>query len=464
MSTSTRRGVRVRWFRVRTLRARVTVVAGLGITVAVVLGLVLLFLLQRHSIRADVDGQLRTYATQIEQAGATGAFPDPLPQSTLDVNAEAQVIGNDGRVRAASRPLAGVGATYLAPDGTTPVRQHAADGLVPADVRVVAVATVVRGSPVTIVTWTSAGLISLLDAESAARLLVGLPAVLGLSAATVWLIVGRALKPVERIRRAVTEITSVDLTRRVPEPATDDEVGRLADTMNDMLARLDDAAARQRRFVSDASHDLRSPLAALRTTLEIALAHPDKAPWPTIVARAAAQTARLEDLLNQLFTLAKADEGQLVTHRGPVDVAELLDGVPPTLAPHRVDVRLSVDSGSVTVGDPAALQRLFRNIVDNATHHATHRVDVTGRRGDGLILVHVDDDGPGIPAAERDRVFDRFVRLDSSRDRTSSSTGLGLAIAREIAHAHGAVISIGDAPAGGARVTVQLPAAPHNRC
>jgi len=287
MSAPGRRGLPV-----RTLRARVTVVAGLAITAAVLLGMALLYLLQRESLRANIDGQLQTYAAQIAQAGSAGAWPDPLPPSTLDTNAEAQVLGADGRVLAASRGLAGVGALYLLPAGSAqPVRQRAADGVLPTDVRVIAERTTVRGAPATIVTATSTGLLSLLDTEAAGRLLVGVPITLVLSAAAVWLIVGRALKPVERIRRAVTEITSVDLTRRVPEPTTDDEIRRLANTMNDMLGRLDEAARRQRRFVSDASHELRSPLAAIRTTLEVALAHPDKAPWPTIVARAASRRA-----------------------------------------------------------------------------------------------------------------------------------------------------------------------------
>jgi len=455
MSAPGRRGLPV-----RTLRARVTVVAGLAITAAVLLGIVLLYLLQRESLRANIDGQLQTYAAQIAQAGSASAWPDPLPPSTLDTNAEVQVLGADGRVLAASRGLAGVGAAYLLPAGSSqPVRQRAADGVLPTDVRVIAVRTSAHGAPATIVTATSTGLLSLLDTEAAGRLLVGVPITLVLSAAAVWLIVGRALKPVERIRRAVTEITSVDLTRRVPEPTTDDEIRRLANTMNDMLGRLDEAARRQRRFVSDASHELRSPLAAIRTTLEVALAHPDKAPWPTIVARAAEQTGRLEDLLQQLLALARADERQLVTHRQPVDVGELLDGIHGTLAPHWVELTVHTEQQLVASGDPSQLQRLFRNVIDNATRHAAHRVEVVGRRADAHILVQIDDDGPGIPLADRERVFDRFVRLDASRDRASNSTGLGLAIAREIAHAHGGTISVTDAPGGGARVVVTIPVA-----
>ncbi|MFC0430935.1 cell wall metabolism sensor histidine kinase WalK [Kutzneria buriramensis] len=461
MSTPARPdGPRRRRFGARTLRARVTVVASLGITAAVMLGVALLYLLQRESLRANIDGQLQTYATQIAQAGADGTWPVPLPPSTLDTHAEAQVLAADGRVLAASRGLTGADAVYRLPAGSSqPVRQKAADAVLPTDIRVVAVPTTVHAAPVTIVAATSTGLLSMLDTEAASRLLLGIPVTLALAAVAVWLIVGRALAPVERIRRAVTEITSADLTLRVPQPDTDDEVGRLAHTMNDMLGRLDDAARRQRRFVSDASHELRSPLAVIRTTLEVGLAHPDTAPWPTIAARAADQTARLDDLLHQLLALAKADERQLVTHRQPVDIGKLLDGIHTTVAPHRVEIAVHTTPGLVTRGDPSQLQRLFRNVIDNATRYAAHRVEIACDRTDGHIRVHVDDDGLGIPVADRDRVFDRFVRLDSSRDRASSSTGLGLAIAREITRAHGGTIAVTDAPGGGARVVVVLPSA-----
>ncbi|KAA2265385.1 HAMP domain-containing histidine kinase [Solihabitans fulvus] len=448
-----------RRLRVRTLRARVTIVASLVITALVVLGIALLYLLQRESIRADIDSQLRTYSTEIAQTGTAGTWPSTLPPSTLDANAEAQVLGADGRVLAASHALTGAGALYLLPAGSSqPVRQPAADRVLTGEVRVLAVPATVHATPVTIVTVTTTGLLTMLDTEAAGRLLTAIPITLLLAAGAVWLIVGRALKPVERIRSAVTEITSVDLTRRVPEPGTDDEIRRLAHTMNDMLDRLDAAARRQRRFVADASHELRSPLAAIRTTLEVALAHPDKAPWPEIGARAADQTIRLEELLHQLLTLAKADEGELLTHRRPVDVGELLDGIHATLAPHAVEVTVHIGPELVAAGDPSQLQRLFRNIIDNATRHAAHHVDVSGHRAGERLVVHVDDDGPGIPLADRERVFDRFVRLDTSRDRASGSTGLGLAIAREIARAHGGTIAVTDAPDGGARVSVELPA------
>ena len=297
------------WSGRRTLRTRVTALASVAITVAVVLGVLFMYLLQMQSVRATIDSQLRTYATQIEQSASDGTWPQPLATSTLDSNAEAQVIAADGHVLAATRTLTGLPAVYSLPAGSsTPVRQKAADGVIPTDVRVIALRATVHGQPVTIITGTSTDLLRQVNAEFIRHLLLGLPVILVGAAGIVWLVVGRALRPVEKIRHAVTDITSADLSQRVPEPGTADEIGNLAHTMNDMLDRLDAAASKQRRFVADASHELRSPLAAIRTTLEVGLAHPDRAPWPIIAERAAQQSARLEDLIQQLLLLAKADE------------------------------------------------------------------------------------------------------------------------------------------------------------
>ena len=463
--------------RLGTLRARVTIVASIAITAAVVLGFLLLYALQSRAARGTVDGQLRTYVTQIEQSGQNGHWPDPLPQSTLDPSAEAQVLDTSGKVLAATRTLAGLPAIYLLPAGSAqPARQHAAAGVVPDEVQVVATRTTVDGRPVTIITVTPTGLLHELDAEFAARLLAAVPVVLVLAGLAVWFITGRALRPVERIRRAVTDITSADLSQRVPEPSTTDEIGQLARTMNDMLGRIDDAARRQRRFVADASHELRTPLAAIRTTLDVGLAYPDLAPWPVIAERAVQQSARLEDLIEQLLLLAKADERQLSARREPVDLAALLSDTLARLPAHQVPIDLRASEEITVTGDPAHLERLFRNIIDNALRYAVSTVSITATAdggGNGARVV-IDDDGPGIPVADRDRVFDRFVRLDPSRERgavregstvaegsggregSSGTTGLGLAIAREIAHAHRGEITMQGRPGGGTRVVVTV--------
>jgi signal transduction histidine kinase len=441
------------------VRTRVTVVAGLALTAAVVLGLVIMYLVQRESARRSMDSQLRTYATQIAQSAQDGAWPQLVPPSTLDPNAQAQVLAADGSVLAATRSLQGLPAVYALPPGSdTPVRQKAADGVLPTEVRVAALRTTITGQPVTIITGTSTGFISQVNETFARLLLVGLPGILILAAGTVWLVVGRALRPVEKIRQAVTAITAADLSRRVPEPGTRDEVGHLAQTMNDMLARLEDSATRQRRFVVDASHELRSPLAAIRTTLEVGLAHPDKAPWPAIAQRAVRQSTRLEDLVDQLLLVAKTDDRQLAAQRRPVELDALLAEVRATTAvAHHLHIEIAVPPDAVTIGNPGHLARMFRNILDNAIRYAENRVLVAATATAETVQVEISDDGPGIPVAERERVFDRFVRLDTSREHTSGSTGLGLSIAKEIAIAHGGHIAITEARSGGTRVVITLP-------
>ena len=441
-----------------TVRARVTAVAGLALTAAVVLGLVVMYRLQLNSADSTIQGQLRTYATQIEQSAASWHRTRMLPPSVLDPTDQAQVLAPDGTVLAGyPRNLAHQPALYtLAPGSATPVRQPAADraGL-PSDLSDYGEHATAGGQPVTIITITSTYLRSQVNQTFARLLIIGVPFLLVLAGGTVWLVVGRALRPVEQIRGAVTAITSADLSQRVPEPGTGDEIGRLARTMNDMLARLEDAAARQRRFVADASHELRSPLTAIRTGLEVGLSHPDRAPWPQIADRAVRQSQRLEQLIAELLVLAKADAHRLAARRQPVDLAVLLADLAATPAPG-VSIGLSVAPGTATTGNPEDLSRMFRNLLDNAVRYARHRVLITAAARPEGIVVEIADDGPGIPAEERERVFGRFVRLDASREQASGSAGLGLAIAREIAAAHGAAIVLTEAPGGGTRAVVTV--------
>jgi len=444
-----------------TVRTRVTAVAGLALTAAVVLGLVVMYRLQLNSADRTIQGQLRTYATQIAQSAAGGRFPRPLPASVLDAADQAQVLASDGTVLAATRNLLGLPALYtLAPGSATPVRQPAGDRVLTSDLSVYGEHATAGGRPVTIITTTGTYLRSQVNETFARLLAIGVPFLLVLAGGTVWLVVGRALRPVEQIRGAVTAITLADLSQRVPEPGTHDEIGRLARTMNDMLARLDDSAARQRRFVADASHELRSPLTAIRTGLEVGLSHPDRAPWPEIARRAVRQSQRLEHLIAELLVLAKADAQQFAARRQPVDLAALLADLRAATPAPGISIDLSVPPGTSTAGNPEDLSRMFRNLLDNAVRYARHRVLITvrltGAAGPDGTVVEIADDGPGIPASERERVFGRFVRLDASREQGSRSAGLGLAIAREIAAAHGATIVLTEAPGGGTRAVVTL--------
>jgi signal transduction histidine kinase len=448
--------------KVGTLRSRITIVAGLALTAAVTIGTVVVYLLQLDSAQRTIQNGLHEYASQIEQsATAGGAFPNPLPPSNRDPAAAAQVLTADGTVLAATSTLSGQPAVYILPAGSsTPVRQKAADGIVPDQVAVYGRHVTVAGQSVTIITGsTNTQLRQQVQVTFTWLLLLGLPALLVLACATVWLVVGRALRPVERIRRAVTDITDISaagLTQRVPETGTDDEIGHLAQTMNAMLARLEDSARRQRRFVADASHELRSPLTAIRTSLEVGLTHPDRAPWPQIAERTVKQATRLEELINDLLLLAKNDAGNVATRQHHVPLTPLLAEIKTTTGAPAITIELDAPPDLAVTGNPADLSRVFRNVVDNAVRHARSYVRIKASGADSAVRVDITDDGPGIPAEERERVFDRFVRLDASREHLSGSTGLGLAIAKEIVTAHRGTIGISGPDEGGAMVTVIL--------
>lgn len=289
---------------------------------------------------------------------------------------------------------------------------------------------------------------------------VGAPALLGLVGLTTWWVVGRAFRPVRRIRREVDEITATELHRRVPVPSTHDEIGELAATMNRMLARLEAAQERQRRFVADASHELRSPVASLRQHAEVATAYGDRRGHDELAAVVLAESTRMGDLIADLLLLARADEEPRGTRFEPVDLDDVVFEEADRL---RTLTELRIDVGGVgaarVVGDAAGLRRVLRNLGDNAARHAVRSVAFSLSVRGGAAELRVEDDGPGIPVADRPRVLERFVRLDESRARDAGGAGLGLAIVQAVVAAHGGTIDIGEGSAGGARITIRLPAA-----
>ncbi|WP_416968576.1 sensor histidine kinase [Streptomyces sp. 4F14] len=265
-------------------------------------------------------------------------------------------------------------------------------------------------------------------------LLIVLPLLLGLVAGVTWLVTRRALRPVEGIRRELAAITaSQNLSRRVPEPDAWDEVGRLARTTNETLAALEASVDRQRRFVADASHELRSPIASLRTQLEVAAAHPELLDLDGAVE----DTVRLQHLAADLLLLARLDAGE-TPQRTPVDLGALArEG-----AQGREKVRVDTAPGVEVTGSRGQLARVLANLLDNAARHTRTTIEVTVRRdGDDAVLT-VADDGPGVPDADRERIFERFVRLDDARSRDDGGAGLGLAIARDIAVRHGGTLGV----------------------
>jgi signal transduction histidine kinase len=227
-------------------------------------------------------------------------------------------------------------------------------------------------------------------------------------------------------------------------------------TLNEMLDRLAAATDAQRRFVADASHELRSPLATIRAAHEVASVHPEAVDWAVVNADVLAELTRLEQLVDDLLFLARTDEDAPRPRREDVDLDDLVAEEAGRLrraAPLQVVTRLVP---ARVVGDRPALARLLRNLADNAARHAVDRVEIRVEPGTEEAVVDVLDDGPGIPLAERDRVFDRFVRLDTSRERAAGGAGLGLAIAREIARVHGGDLVVLDSPSG-AHLRLRLP-------
>nr|WP_296780643.1 ATP-binding protein [Rhodococcus sp. (in: high G+C Gram-positive bacteria)] len=286
--------------------------------------------------------------------------------------------------------------------------------------------------------------------------LVG-PVVVALVAFATYELVGAALNPVERIRMRVASISNSRLNERIPVPEARDEIARLAVTMNEMLERLHAGQCAQQRFVSDASHELRSPLSTITAGLELAASRPELLDEQMIDESLLPEARRMRRLIEDLLLLARSDEKQPDMNMDDVDLDDLLyEEGKRIVSISQLAVETSIVPVRVT-GDRDALARMVRNLVDNAVRHARARVELTCcEAGDSAVIV-VDDDGPGIPEAERERVFDRFVRLDAPRARDAGGTGLGLAIVAGTTASHQGTATITTSPLGGARVEVRLP-------
>ncbi|MFI5719177.1 sensor histidine kinase [Nocardia sp. NPDC051750] len=371
-------------------------------------------------------------------------------------NADAPAAGA-GTAHTATAPTAGDTATP-APSSTEAIlgdaRLTVGDASTPENYRVAALAsTAPDGRPVTIYAAASLDTAESAVADARQAMLLGLLPLLVVVAAVTWLVTRRALRPVEAIRSELAEIMHGDLSRRVPEPASRDEIARLAATTNDTLAALEETSERQRRFIADAAHELRSPIASLRTQLEVAQAHPGLLELDGLLG----DTVRLEHLAADLLLLARLDAGEK-PRAERMDLAALIAG---ELA-RRVGDRVPVESEPageplLITGSGTQIARVLGNLVDNAQRHAATVVRVTLGQTAGRAVLVVADDGPGVPAEDRDRIFRRFVRLDDARSRDEGGAGLGLAIVRDVVERHGGVIRVEDEASGGARFVVELP-------
>ncbi|MEU1873560.1 ATP-binding protein [Streptomyces sp. NPDC019793] len=464
------------------VRARATLAATLVVAVALVAAGTAVLVSLRSNLLGEAGTQAERSAREVATELAVGT---PYADLSLDVDDRpVQVVDEDGALVAASEDLERISGTGVdavkprpaaSPDGRDEDADDADDSgesLDPGEIgeritvsdgsatidgdtedyrfAAVPVKTDDRG---TLTVYAGAPLSAEHGAVNTALtvMLIGFPLLLAVVAWVTWLVTRRALRPVEGIRREMAAITaSEDLARRVPVPDTHDEVARLASTTNETLAALESSVERQRGFVADASHELRSPIASLRTQLEVAAAHPELLDLEGAVA----DTVRLQRLAADLLLLARLDAGER-----PADARVDLAALAREAAEGRGGVSVRGEGAVQVAGSRGQLGRVLANLLDNAQRHARSAVEVSVRRDGDAVVVAVADDGDGVPAADRERIFERFVRLDAARSRDDGGAGLGLAIARDVAVRHGGTLTVHDAPAGGALFELRLPGA-----
>lgn len=432
------------------VRARTTLGATLVVAVALLIGAFSFYGILSSSIQASAERAAEQRLDELTERldGPGGGPGGGRGIDTLD-DELVQIIGADGSIRSASEDARDdLGSSAL------PIADHA-------------LTVTIDGTPMLVVSDDLENDETLVlavpiedDDETLSTvvvlLAVAVPLLLVLVAVTTWLVVGRALRPVTRIRQEVDGITAEHLHNRVEVPGSADEIAALATTMNRMLDRLDASATAQRRFVSDASHELRSPLATIRQHAELAQAHPATTSIGELAEVVSDEGLRLQGIVESLLLLARLDEGGS-THDEAVDLDDIALGEVRRLRSRGIDVDGSGIGAARVDGDPRLLGQLLRNLADNAARHSAGRVAISVSPQDAHVFVTIEDDGSGVPPQERERIFERFVRLDEARSRDAGGSGLGLAIVRGIAAAAGGTVIVDDSRWGGARFVVTLP-------
>ncbi|GAB7042799.1 MULTISPECIES: sensor histidine kinase [Catenuloplanes] len=449
--------------RERSLRTRIVLLGVFGLTVGLALGGITLIGALGFALNRTANAEAAKTAQGVVALIREDVLRPPAPVPVAGTDVRVQVVDDRGRVRHSS-----VGADRLVPMLHPDELSRATAG---ERVLIDGVRLGIEG-PVLVVPAgvdTGDGRLTVLVAKSMddlyqsanvvrTALLVAFPLLVVVLAIVGWRVVGATLRPVEELRRGAEEITGSGRAGRLPVPASRDEIHRLAVTLNDMLARLDTARARQRAFVADAAHELRSPLASMRVQLEVAQRLPGDTDWPAFADDLMLDADRLSRLVDDLLLLARADDSAEAARRtAPVELGELLTD----LAARYPDVAFTAPAEQFwTDGDADALRRAVSNLLDNAGRHARSTVALTIGTDAGRHLIAVTDDGPGIPAADRERVFDRFTRLDDARARDAGGSGLGLAIVREVVRLHHGTITLADATPSGLRAEIRLPVLP----
>jgi signal transduction histidine kinase len=446
------------------VRARVTIAASSVLAAVLAIGAVALVAVVHQSLVANLDSAASTRARDVSSLVSRVSIPATLPAQPDDSNL-IQVVDSSNSVVSASANVVGelpilrthprVASDSFLSISSLPVGSRSES------FRVAVHPVTLSSGPGWVYVATSLAQVDAATSSLAWWLAAALPALIALVAVTVTLAVGRSLRPIEKIRQQAVSI-GVDLSQRVPVPHSHDEVSRLAVTVNQMLDRLQASAQRQQRFIGDASHELRSPLAALRAQVEVALALGDEADAVGTLERVEAQAVRMTALIEDLLFLARTDEGRQRRSIEPVDLDEVVIGEVHRLgALGTVAVHLARLDAVRTTGSSRDFARMLRNIGDNAARHARSEVSITLKaEGDGAVIT-IANDGPPVPVQDRLRIFDRFTRLDDARSRRTGDggSGLGLAIAQEIAVAHGGHISVSALPEreSGAVFVITLP-------
>ncbi|MGH8963353.1 MAG: sensor histidine kinase [Jatrophihabitantaceae bacterium] len=440
-----------RWWARQSLRARLTLLATTLFTLAVLTGAILLIVLQKYALVRVLDSSALKTATDIARQVKQHPSLTTVQATTGGITA-VQVVDADNNVVAAS---AGTDRTTpmltdkQLPEARAGVRFDIDSTTSDARLRVLAAKA---GSKTVYVETDLSRVDDSVRIVTRAALIGGPLAVLLMGFAS-YAVVALTLRPVAALRHGAADITAAGLAdQRLPVPGAKDEIHRLAVTLNAMLDRIDSATARQRTFVGDAAHELRSPLASLRVQLEVAQRLGPESDWTGLIDDVMVDVQRLDRLVEDLLALARVDEAG-EPRREPVQLDALIATIVGGYVHARVPVTTSGDHDVEISGDPDGLRRVIVNLVDNALRYARTEVAIELRRGllagRPIVRLTVTDDGPGIAPEERERVFDRFYRITAARDRESGGTGLGLPIVRDLVRAHGGSVRLTDRPGGG---------------
>jgi signal transduction histidine kinase len=440
----------------RSLRVRITLASTLAFALAIGVVAVLLVAAVRASVEDDIRADSNQAINTVKSRIQAGVSPESV---SLPLTVDFYVLDARGNL-VAGRPWS---------ENTEPILVRDANGTVrvvmSGEERPIVVYERVRTriGTVTLVAASPLDEVSRSVKALARALWLSIPTLVLLVGLLAWWLVGRALRPVYAMRTALAEINGASMDQRVPEPGTGDEVDQLAHTMNSMLERLEHAAERQRRFVSDASHELRSPVASIRATVEVAQRRGPEADWPDVARRVLADDERLERMVDELLELARLDETPEALPDATVDLDDVVLDEVGRFTDRATVLTDRVSAGRVQ-GSRSQLERVVRNLLDNAVRHAASTVAVSLGTAPGagtptpVVRLAVDDDGPGIPEADRQRVFERFTRLQEGRGRDAGGAGLGLAMVRAIVERHGGTVTIETSERlGGARFVVDLP-------